>query len=47
MLIANLQNICNLISQEEHIIGHIVLSVSIVYSLTKKTTTFEFRGANK
>ena len=38
MLIANVQNICNLIGREEYNIGRIVLSDSILYSLTKTTT---------
>ena len=33
--IANVQNICNPIGREEYNIGRIVLSVSILYSLTK------------
>ena len=36
IIIANAQNICNLISQEERNIGRIVFSTSILYSETKK-----------
>ena len=36
IIIANAQNICNLISQEECNIGRIVFSTSILYSETKK-----------
>ena len=35
-IIANVQNICNLIGQEEYNISHIVLLVSMSYSLTKQ-----------
>ena len=40
----NVQNMWNLIGREEYNIGCIVLSALILYSLTKKTTTFEFYG---
>ena len=34
VIIANVQNICSLINLKEYNIGHIVLSVSMLYSLT-------------
>ena len=34
--IANVQHICNLTGREEHNFGRITLSISILYSLTKK-----------
>ena len=43
-IIANIQNICNLIGQEGYYIGRIVLSISVLHSFTKKKTTFNFRG---
>ena len=36
MIVADVQKICNLIGQEEYIIGRIVLSASILDSLTKE-----------
>ena len=46
-MFANVQNICNLIGRVECNIGHIVPLVSILESLTKKLTTFDFRGGKK
>ena len=44
----NLQNICNLIDREEYSIGCIVLSISLLYSFTKKQQhSFEFLGTKK
>ena len=45
MLIANIQNICDLISREEYNIRRIALAASILYFLTKKLATFDLCGA--
>ena len=37
-IVANVKDICNLIGRDEYIIGRILLSVSILYSLNKKQT---------
>ena len=47
MLIANIQNICNLIGREKCNIGSIVLSISTLCSLTKNPKTFDFNSAKK
>ena len=36
LIIANVQNICNLIGCEEYYLGRVVPSLAILYSLTKK-----------
>ena len=39
IVIANVQNICNLIGQKEYSIDEIVLLASMLYFLTKKSKT--------
>ena len=46
-VIANVQNICNLTGREDYRIVRTILSVSILYTLTKTTKTFEYRGRKK
>ena len=46
-LFSKVQNISNLIGREEYNFDRIVLLTSILHTLTKKATTFEFRGAKK
>ena len=43
IIIANIQNICNLIGREEYNIGRTVLLVSMLNSLTNEKK-FNFRG---
>ena len=48
MIVTDEQNMYNLIDWKEYNIGHIVLPVSILYSLTKLTTTkFDFCAEEK
>ena len=44
LIIANVQNICNLIGRKEYNIGYIVLSISILYCLAKKNHSITATG---